>query len=250
MGFPPAEGETSGHAGGMASVPARRRIGRLLLPLILATAGGSAAFFAADRYREFFRLRPEADRLAARMGLSAAEQETLDAARQVQSFQNAALVYAIFGGIVGGALGLAAGLSRRSAMGVLAGVVTGSGLGAVLGGAAGLTARALDDRFGVYGEQFAYALMWYGAAFLIAGLGIGLGAGLAAGRFGPTVLAVAAAGLVAGLLFPVIAAVAFPFSPTDGTLPIGRGALAVWAIFPASLMGLAAGRTWAGDRHA
>lgn len=241
--IPHAAEVTSGPA---AETPAPQgRIVRILAPLVLAAAAGVAAFFAADRYREFFQLPADVASLSSKMGLSPQEQQTLNAARRVQAFQNVMLVYAIFGSAVGLALGLAAGLLRRSASAALVGVLVGLGLGAAFGSLAGFSARYLDDRIGVHGGQQAYAPLWNGTGFLIVGLGVGLAAGLASRRPRPTTLATAAAGLTAGVLFPILAAVAFPLVATDGTLPNGRGALALWTVFPAALMGLAAGRVWA-----
>lgn len=212
--------------------------------LAIGLVAGGVAFLGIGLYGTAFRLPPDVDRLAYQDFLTREDAAILMAAEELRAYQNTALSVAILGGVAGGILGLAAGLRRRTFAATAGGLTGGVLLGSAFGGLGGLVELYLGNSlWPLEFERTFKTMATHSTAFLIAGVGIGLAAGLAARRVRHSLGVVLGAALIAGLVYPGVAAAAFPVSHTDAVVPREFGPLLLWTVMPIALMGLALGRT-------
>jgi hypothetical protein len=159
------------------------------------------------------------------------------------SVKNAALAWAVQGGILSAALGLAGALARRSARAAAPAMLAGLLLGAALGGAAAFgvfTAyfRMLDgNETDLIPSVMAHAGAW-AAAGVAAGLAFGIGLG-GRDRIARSLIGGVVGAAVGAMLYDVAGSIAFPLGKTSD--PVAASAAARLLAHGVSGLAIAAG---------
>ncbi|MBA3314863.1 MAG: hypothetical protein M3552_07435 [Planctomycetota bacterium] len=217
--------------------------------LVLAgLAGAALGWWVLETRVESFPVPEELEALSAKrratMPMSQEENDRHAELSAQLDRKNAAAAWVVIGVPVAALVGATAGVLIRSWAMSLAGLFVGAILGGALGGAAGWTAALVYQTLMIrvaleasYSAMAAHAVGWSLLAIAIA-----LTVWLVTRRPGVSLLRVAgtavASGLVAALLFPIIAAVAFPMSNSDLVIPSGHWNRLVWVEFAAAIISL------------
>lgn len=218
------------------------------LLIVAALVGGAIGWQIAAARGNPFPTPAEMQGLLTKRGgapLSEEEAARLDSLETSLAIKNSAATLAMIAVPLGAAFGLAGGFLGRSWLLALAGPLAGALLAGVAAGVAGwlgvLVYSLLKTRVALdatYAAMAAYVVIWAVIAVPAALLtwlglrrdGVSLGRLIGAGLVGA---------LAAALLYPVVAAIAFPMSNTELLVPEDSWNLLIWAELAAGLIAAA-----------